>query len=362
MSDAAPTGAIKHIIVIPFGLGIYDERWYASTLALFEAIPFASLRAQRYGGFIALVVVDAAMPPRVRVRLQRLLAKDDRFHLVPVDLTKSAAMHHGGFADRWEHCLDFLLARRLVTDPFEYVITSVLDADDALHVETTRLVQGRFRAALPGLITAEAQRLHWLSHTNGMVLTFPHGLRWFAHRDVVQRFEYPFLGMGVFVLTRLSSGISVCSSRHSQWGHYGSVLAFASEAFDVGHPMWVYVRHDRSHVGWELAAEESEPAAAASLAQEFGIDFAKIAKWRAANLPKPGVGNTPPEAHPGLASGEQRDRHFRIAALNRQIAALESEAGRAGSDGEFAALLARQRTARKALIDGLRRHGRMWSA
>src|SRR5689334_11382983 len=120
-----------HAIVTRLGIGIQTEIWFDSALDLFEAITFPSLRAQVNGEFVVLLVIDEAMPAAPLERLRRIVAADPRFHLVPLSLPDTPPVVFGGFSYVWDRCLDYLLSEALVSDPCEYAITSVLDADDA---------------------------------------------------------------------------------------------------------------------------------------------------------------------------------------------------------------------------------------
>jgi hypothetical protein len=86
--------------------------------------------------------------------------------------------------------------------------------------------------------------------------------------------------MSVFVAARFSSGISACSSRHTQWASYCNVVEFKDIKCEQATPMWVYVRHDRSEVGWNVKDDESDPETVRHLHANFGIDFDKMQRWR----------------------------------------------------------------------------------
>jgi hypothetical protein len=87
------------------------------------------------------------------------------------------------------------------------------------------------------------------------------------------------------------------------------------------------------------------------LRAEFGIDFAKIQAWRARRR------DPPQREHVGLAAPEQLDCFFRIAALNRQIAALSRKQQRNGINDKDEMLLLKQQRARLELVAQLRKQG-----
>jgi len=340
-----------HFIVTRIGIGIHNENWYRGALGLFEAITFASLCAQTCPDFTCLLIVDRDIPVSARSRLETIVGGRRNFHLVPIDLTAMQQVHQGCFDYVWDRCQDYLLANRLVVDPFEYVITSVLDADDAWHRQTVAVVQERMAAEIPQFPACERQHMTWTRHSGGACLTYPNGLQWFAHSDVVTPLHNPFCSMSVFVAARFSSGISACSSRHTQWASFCNVVEFKDIQCEQGTPMWVYVRHDRSEVGWDVDDRESDSQSVGKLRADFGIDFDKIQRWREnPELRALRTNDNVPRRHAGMAGTEQLDCYFRISALNRQISILERDGRDAGVNGSPDQLLAGQRRARDELV------------
>ncbi len=356
---------LKHFVVIRLGLGIYHLPWYDSRLALFEAVTYPSLRAQTDQAFTTLLVVDRQIPAAALSRLGDIVADAANVHIVSIDLANLRQVRHGSWDFVWDYCQDYLTEQHVVTDPFEYVVTSILDDDDAWHHQTVELVRQRLAPELPRLVADESKSLTNYRHTRGQVLTFPHGLKWFAHTDVVQPFEYEFLGISVFVLARFSSGISALSSRHPAWPQMAHVTVFDVIRAESERPMWVYVRHDQAETMWQdptaangqqtkdrgIAGAAGDPLCAQALRTDFGIDFSKVQTWRSRS------GNTRPVRHPGFAAREQLDCFFRITALNRQIAALERKQQRNGMTNKDETLLLTQQRARLELINRLRQQG-----
>ena len=342
---------LHHFIVTRIGIGIHNENWYRSALSLFEAITFPSLCAQTCPHFTCLLIVDHDIPASAKSRLDAIVNGHRNFHLVPIDLTAMQQVHQGCFDYVWNRCQDYLLASRMIVDPFEYVITSVLDADDALHRETLAVVQERMAAEMPAFLASEWRNMTWTRHSGGACLTFSNGLQWFAHADVTTPLHRPHLGMSLFVAARFSSGISACSSRHTQWGSYCNVVDFKNIKCERATPMWVYVRHDRSEVGWDVKDDESDAESVRHLRADFGIDFDKMQRWRENHeLRALRTDDNIPRTHAGMAGTEQLDCYFRISALNQQISILERDVGDAGANGSPDQLLASQRRTRDELV------------
>jgi hypothetical protein len=310
---------IKHFIVTRIGLGIYSEPRLNKVIDLFEAVTLASLANQSSQAFSSLIVVDAHMPAGARTKISTLLANRSKFFLVPIDVTRLIHVRAGCFDWIWEHCQDFILKNGLIDHPQDYIVSSILDADDAWHRDVVASINAVFSERLPRLLVREkgGDRSTWTSHTAGMIATFPHGYQWYIPANAIAKMTYPFHSMSVFVASRFSGGISACSSRHSQWPEYSKVVQFEVGVSNIAAPMWVYGRHDEATVGW--SAHEGVPIGAfeTELSATFGVDAQKIREWRSAY-----AGSPLSEYLGQRTTREQYDLIFRIAALNRKIRAM----------------------------------------
>jgi hypothetical protein len=320
--------SIKHFVITRIGLGIYNEQRLNKVIDLFEAVTLSSLANQSSQAFFSLIVIDAHMPAGARARIGALLAGRQNFFLVAIDVTRLIHVRAGCFDWVWDHCQDFVLKQDLLDDPNDYVITSNIDADDAWHRDVIGSINSASENRLLYLLSQEtgADRATWTSFTAGMVATFERGYQWFISANTIAEMVLPFHSMAIFVTARFSSGISVCSSRHSQWPQYSQVLQFEVGAPKVAQQMWVYGRHDEATVGWNAVA--GMPLAGQfelELSATFGIDMDKIQKWR---LTYP-VGSVL-EYSGQRTTRDQYNLIFRIAALNRKIQALRSDANRRG--------------------------------
>jgi hypothetical protein len=336
---------LKHIVLTRIGLGITSHEWFDDTVPLLEAVTAASLANQSSQDFAWCLVGDIGMPAPARTRLEAILAPHPNFHLVMTDVTSMTRMHLGGHDWIYEPCRTFLLERELVTNPLDYIITSVIDADDAWHRDYVADVNSHFAARLPELIAHEKQRGFHLQHSAGAVATFPRGLQWFVASNALAPMTFPYHSTSVSVCARFSSGVSALSCRHALWPSQCAVLAFDQCELNPERPMWVYVRHHRSDVGWDAPPQPpAAPTALDDLARAFGIDLAKVAQWRA------GAGGEAATGHDSQPVAAHYDRIFALTALNRQIEALERRLRDGGADPALSELLEQQRAARDALL------------
>jgi hypothetical protein len=197
----------------------------------------------------------------------------------------------------------------------------------------------------------EKDRTTWIRHSSGIAVTFPRGYQWYVTANRLAPLTMEFHSMAVFVTARFSSGISACSSRHSQWPEYSKVLQFDVGAHEASQPMWIYGRHNEGVVPWNaLQAMQIDARLEKELASTFGIDIEKVRRWC---VTYPGGSNS---SYSGQSTtGEQYDRIFSIAGLNRKLQALKNslESGITNSPA-VAADIKRCEEERQRLIGKLR--------
>lgn len=336
--------APKHFVVTRFGLGIYSEQWFERMAALLLAVTAPSVSRQTSQAFHWLILVDVALTGAPRRALDELAATHPNFHIVTMDVTRMTFMRLGGWDWVWEPCHQYILAHGLVEDPCEYVVTSNIDADDAWACDYIATVNAFMATRLPEILAQEDRRGSHLRHSGGAVLTFNQGLYWFIETDVIEPFPAPFQSMASALLARLSSGLSVLSNRHLGWPKGAEIARFDVHEQTPPHPMWLYVRHGFTMQPWQTDASRGDAAltgAGCGLEETHGVDMAKVRAWRERY---PGS-----DRHTGRSAAELISQLYKITALNRQIAALETRA-----DSDAAGLLARQRAVRDDLVATLR--------
>ena len=313
---------VKHFVVTRLGLGVYNVDRLIKLIDLFEAVTLASLAHQSSQDFICLLGIDANMPPVAHEKLKALLTGRSNIFLVSIDVTQLVGVHVGCFDWIWDHYQDFILANGLLDLPHEYVVTSVIDADDAWHGDVIRNINQLAVERIPGLQDTEKDRNTWLRHSAGLAVTFPHGYVWFVRENKIWHLlGHEFHSMSVFIVARFSSGISACSSRHSQWRSYAAVLGFDVVSVETSSPMWVYARHDEAVGAWDSkSAIRMNADTEARFASNFGIDLTKARQWCSVYPTDQTL------SHSGKRAADQYDRFFTIAVMNRQIRALRKRA------------------------------------
>lgn len=343
---------LKHFVVTRLGLAVYSERVLDQLIDIFDLVTLPSMLRQTTKDFTWLIVVDSKMPQASRERIARLLDSAPGAHLLEIDVTALTHVRQGCFDWVWDKCQDFILNAGLIDHPGEYIITSVLDADDAWHVDTLRLVQKFMRERLAHVCSDLVDRGTWLHHTQGIAATFKHGYKWFIATNTWEHIEQRFMSMSVFVAARFSSGISACSSRHMGWEHYCKVVGFSEHVLEQDNPMWIWVRHNRATQPWTVAAVSLDATSGSELGRNFGIDWEAVLHWQSSSCERGSL------VHPGRSASDQHDRIFQIAGLNREIAALTRRRSGFPVGSELVASLnekiSRKRLERAGLVETLR--------
>jgi Putative rhamnosyl transferase len=310
---------MKHFVITRIGLGIYNETKLKKMIDLFEAVTLSSLANQTSQEFISLITIDAHMPAAARGRIEELLDARANCFLVPIDLTSLVPVRVGCFDWVWDRCQDFILERGLIDDPYDYIISSILDADDAWRRDVVSSINRLFSQHASKMHSMENDRTTWIRHSSGMAVTFPRGYQWYIAANKLEVLTMEFHSMAVFVAARFSSGVSACSSRHSQWREYAKVLDFDVGIEESDRPMWVYARHNEGVVPWMiLQGMHIDADLKHELFNDFGIDMERVQQWC---LTYPASSKS---AYLGQrVTGAQYDRIFRIAGLNRKLRALK---------------------------------------
>ena len=344
----------KHLVLTRIGLGVFNQDWHEQMFGLFEAVTFPSMKSQLSQDFIWLIVIDVGMPGAVRRKLESLIKPHGNFHLVTTDVTNMRHMRLGTHDWIYLPCQDYVLSNRLIEDVRDYIVTSIIDADDAWNKSYVSVANKYFSRRKDGLAGSEAGRGSHVQHSAGHVLTFSRGLMWYLSINAVKPMKIPYFSTAVSVMARFSSGISAWSSRHAAWAAAAELPMFTTEEVVTKAPMYAYMRHDRSAMGWSsdnakpMSDEMTEKAAAV-----FCIDLPKLQAWRRTYLVDQS-GSPRITRHQGRNSRAQYNRLFHLSALNLQIDQLSKAVGGRNPDksamDDMAKLLEQKTSERKALL------------
>jgi len=345
----------SHFVITRLGFGIYDEARLNKMIDLFAAVTLPSIKNQTEQDFFWLIVVDNACAEANKKKIFSLIAGHDNYYCVPIDVTKLSNVRLACFDWVWDHCQAFILENSLIEDPEEYVVTSIIDADDAWNREVIATVNQLVARNMPAAFERLNTRGTWLRHSVGLTITFPDGYIWFMSAKKIWPLKNEFRSMSVFAVARFSSGISACSCRHTQWRKYAEILEFEVISLPCKEPMWIYSRHDETVESWNAMQGMQMPASFDDRLQNaFGIDLEKVDKWLSDYPPQKII-----EKRFNPSAAVQYDLMFRIAIWNRKIQVLEKNSISNRADAEQSTdALAQARRERETLIRELQRERR----
>jgi hypothetical protein len=353
--EANMQSEFTHFVMTRLGLGIYDEDRLNKMIDLFAAVTLPSVKRQTSQKFVWLIVVDADCPAASKSKIADLVASHDNYHCVLIDLTNIVNVRLACFDWLWDRCQAFILENQLINSPEEYVITSIIDADDAWNRETIATIDRLVVSNMPAAFAKQDRRGTWLRHSVGLTITFADGYVWYISARKIEPLKQELRSMSVFVCARFSSGISACSCRHTQWRKYSEILDFEVVLPALKDPMWIYSRHDEAVEYWDARDGMPMPTSFDDrLENMFGIERAKVDKWLHDYPPTKGI-----EKQFNPSAALQYNLMFRIAAWNRQIQILERGSNRSDiNTGVADRSLDEARAERARLIGELQRGGR----
>lgn len=111
--------SIGHIVVVRFGIGIFDDRWLEYRLRLFEATALPSVASQRVA-YKLVVQIDRQLPAKYKEVLKSLLGR------VPNYVIRELELHADRGADLGRFVREFVKEKKV-----SHIITTRIDDDDA---------------------------------------------------------------------------------------------------------------------------------------------------------------------------------------------------------------------------------------
>jgi hypothetical protein len=329
--------------------------WYEYKIDLFQSVTLPSIAAQAREKFYWMIAIDSSIPIEALKKLRSVVSPYSFIHLVTIDPLVQTRMLHGGFANIYERCQDYLLANGLIEDPGQYVITSLIDDDDAWNRKVVDCIDRRIEENAGRLSVEETDcnRGYLLRHSTGMFLTFEHGILWDVASERYEIAKQPSQSMSVFVFARFSSNISACTVRHGSWPSFVTSVGFETHVIGGQNtePMWIYLRHPRaiSQIAGAQNGREVTNEVMQKFALEFSIDPRKLSSF---------IGSTSragkrPSGTPDNEKFELLDLQFRISAYRRQIKCLTDKLDLEQFTGQTEREVVRLRQLRSAAYETL---------
>jgi hypothetical protein len=345
-----------HVLITRYGIGVTSVDWYAYKIKLFKSVTLPSIAAQVRPHFFWTIVIDSRIPAESLSALKEAVGEFPFVHLIPMEVGNQPRMVHGGFPDVWEQCQDYLLKHGLIEDPTGYVITSLIDDDDAWNTTVVSRIDEHIENNAARLCSLEpdTNRGFLVRHSVGM--TFANGMVWDVASERFELVKAPSHSMSIFVFARFSSNVAACSVRHGSWHGYTTCVGFEVHVVDEhdapGNPMWVYLRHPRaiSQVPGPKIGMTVDSAALNRFRELFAINIEAFVAYQEEIKAK----NEQHSGAPDDSKFDLLDLQFRITAFKRQIhclgLALEAHSLNAHSGGEFMRLRELKGKAAAALL------------
>ncbi len=182
----------QHLIVTRHGIGVRRPSWYETRPGLLQAVTLPSIACQARPGLFWLIVIDADIPQTSLDALNKAVCAFSFIHLVRVDPAAFSGMVQGGFSWIWNACRDYVLTQGIVEDVSKFVITSIIDDDDAWRGSVVRRVDAHVVSKSDELQrqSTDYRRGYLVRHTTGLLMTFRHGLIFDQDLRRLQPIEY----------------------------------------------------------------------------------------------------------------------------------------------------------------------------
>jgi len=216
-SPAAPPDPFRHVVLTVFNVRLHfgsntapDEDWLRHRFGLFESLCYPSMRAQSNQRFTWLVLLDAGTPQTFRDRISACAAWPN---FVPCYTDAIMSV------DSFQAIRRDLISRH-VGNP-EYLITTTLDNDDAVHTDYIATIQRQF----------DCQHYEFVNFPHGFVLDYA-GRKLYRKHDT----SSPFVSL----IERMENFTTVWLASHRELPRFGPMRQVQVP------PMWLQVVHGRN--------------------------------------------------------------------------------------------------------------------
>jgi hypothetical protein len=168
----------KHFIITMFNLQLswekdkrshstQTEEWLAERFVLFETYCFPSIRKQTNGDFCWLCLFDRDTPPEYVQRMEQYKRECPQF---------TPCFIAGEDAGNYVHIVQKRI-EEMVDAEDEFVITTNVDNDDAIHLQTVEYLHDMIESRAP--------------EAGEVLVSFPYGYQYFAAQEILLKMKYP---------------------------------------------------------------------------------------------------------------------------------------------------------------------------
>lgn len=260
-----------HVLSTRIGIGVYDEAWFDYRLTLFSAITVPSMMAQSSQDFVWQLVVDKRMPPRARARFDEIMKPVENARIIEVE-----------FKTDFRKVIVKSAKAYAAEKSAEYVLSSRLDDDDALHVKAFERLQ------------TETERFFAESEHEYAALSLNVGCMWLpSHARGYTRYHDSH-SLGLSLLEPADASRSVYGYPHRELKQRVTPRGAYVRGIDGNQLWWLYAAHtiadsdkgDGKRHGHILNHQHGYPVDE-KLIEQFGLVPEQVAQLREVTEPTP---------------------------------------------------------------------------
>lgn len=263
----------------PFEMGnidfLFDEKYLTERFTIFEKYCLPSVINQSNQNFIWIVLFDSRTPQKFKNRNKIISEKYDKYKPIYINfelliteknsdqkyynevlrIGKINNKEYSSQIDIKENFFQLIVIKHIAsifnqfTNHEEFLITTRLDNDDALHKD----------------MIDKIQKLHQKQHKESLIC-FDNGIQYIANTNIAQTFFYPNNHFTTYIEKLSSNPFTILF-----WEHY-----FISKVKDVQHitdiPLWIEIIHKKNAVNSFQFTKKNKLILSCSL-YNFGFKF-----------------------------------------------------------------------------------------
>lgn len=250
-----------HRVITRFGLGVFSEDWYRHRFALLEAITMPSVLGQTCKDFEWILILDSEAPNFVFKKMDELASLDSRIKYVK----RSPIIEDSIPGD----------VRELSDFDADFVLTSRIDDDDAIALDTYAIVHEKAKRAIDA------------GSVKGVLATFRDGYEVDLIKGRFAEYSHPSHSMAIHLLLPSAVKSNCYSFSHTKIAKK-DVLFYDWQHFEcsslVAERSWLYIRHAQVDSRLNKVRKghvEITDEVAVEWQEKFGVDPDKLLKYMA---------------------------------------------------------------------------------
>lgn len=268
--------SIPFFVVTRLGVGVSERGWFDLFLPTFLNICLPSLAAQTDRRFTWFCACDSNAPETFKEAVKKALSESRlTAYLIEISEDDFSLCQSAGFDWLVRICLRKAGGLQGLTAPSDFVISGLIDGDDAWNRDTVAMVRNRLCAEIPEILKSEHDATYLLAPSGGHLLSFKNGARLYLDNKVFQPCTHKCHSMSIFVISRFRSGIFAASIRHGVWPDFAPLVGFGQSLVDTDEAMWIYTRHEAGMSARGDPFNEKRASTVPTL-EKFGLTWSNL--------------------------------------------------------------------------------------